>query len=268
MPRDLTARSGRPPLQHFANFVSSLTEPAKILGLTHVTSSYNLREIIDANEIAAITECSVLKEKVVYAFYGRIAYRNKGDMTPASISSLFPSALILDPELVPKPKYVFGFDSGAFHDGVMDQYLHPYMPLFDFLLAPDVSSAARLVNAVFSDVDDYFQNRVKLDFQVPVGNFEAESYSSIVKSGGQGNVRLDDRLSTPEFVFSDPINLKTAVKAAVLPDTLAAAPAFGRLRSLGVRVDSYPWTTCSRPGENHFSIQAIARSIYADFGWL
>ncbi len=116
-----------------------------------MTSSYNLRDIIDANEIASITECKVLKEKVTYAFYGRISYRNKDDMTPASLSSLFPSALILDPGLVPTPKYVFGFDSGAFYEGAMDQYLHPYMPLFDFLLAPDISSAARLV-MLFSQV--------------------------------------------------------------------------------------------------------------------
>src|ERR1700678_2204973 len=34
------------------------------------------------------------------------------------------------------PKYVFGFDSGAFVSGMMDRYLHPYMPLFDFLRAP------------------------------------------------------------------------------------------------------------------------------------
>ncbi|MGE8126313.1 hypothetical protein ACQKQD_04985 [Methylobacterium sp. NPDC080182] len=169
MSKNLTALSGRAPRKDLANFVSSLPNPDKILGLTHVTSSYTLRDIIDASEIASITECKVLKEKVTYAFYGRISYRNKDDMTPASLSSLFPSALILDPGLVPTPKYVFGFDSGAFYEGAMDQYLHPYMPLFDFLLAPDISSAARLVNAVFSNSDDYFYNRVRPEFKVPGG---------------------------------------------------------------------------------------------------
>jgi hypothetical protein len=267
--RNLRALGGRPHRKDLANFVDSLPKPTKMLGLTHVTSSYALRDIIDLEEIKAVSKCKVLEEEVIYAFYGRTAYRYKDEMVPANISSLFPSVLILDPERVPKPKYVFGFDSGAFYDGAMDQHLHPYMPLFDFLLSPDPSSAARLVAAVFDNNEDYFQNRSNPNFQVPNGNFEAESYHSLVKSGGQGNIRLDDRLSTPEFVFSDPIALKIAVRAAILPDTLAAEPNIGgRLRGLGIRVDAYPWTTCGRPGENHFYIQSLAKSIYVDLGWI
>lgn len=219
MTRDLRARSGRPPRENLARYVATLPKPKSLLGLTHVTSSYVLRDILDSEEINSVSKCSVLNESVTYAFYGRTAFRYKDAMVPANISSLFPSVLILDPRSVPKPKYVFGFDSGAFYDGAMDQHLHPYMPLFDFLLSPDPISAAQLINAVFLNNEDYFHNRVNPAFEVPIGNFEAESYQSIVKSGGQGNVRLDDRLSTPEFVFAEPIYLKDAVRAVIVPDT-------------------------------------------------
>lgn len=157
MARELKARSGRPSRTDFSRFVDTLPSSGKILGLTHITSSYVLRDMIESGKVEAPTKCSVLQENLVYAFYGRSAYRYKDSMTPASLSSLFPSVLILDPRKVPKPKYVFGFDSGAFYENAMDQHLHPYMPLFDFLLTPDVTSAARLVEAVFLNDEDFFK---------------------------------------------------------------------------------------------------------------
>ena len=82
-------------------------------------------------------------------------------------------------------------------------------------------------------------------------------------------MRLDDRLSTPEFVFASPIQLKESVRAAILPDTLAKDPNIGGLlQAMSIRVDGYPWTSCSRPGENHYLIQSMAVSIYKDLGWL
>ncbi|TXM65450.1 hypothetical protein [Methylobacterium sp. WL120] len=237
MPRSLNAKSGRGPNDQFAKFVSSLPRADKILGLTHITSSYALRDVVNSGKIQALEPCKVLGEDVIYAFYGRAAFRSSHDIIPTALSSLFPSVLILDPASIPPPKYVFGFDSGAFMNGALDQYLHPYMPLFDFLLAPDLISVAKLIKAVFLNNEDFFNNIPSPSFTVPAANFEAESYKSIISSGGQGNVRLDDRISTPEIIFSDPIDLRRSVRAAVLPDSIAAEPTIGGvLRSYGITV--------------------------------
>jgi hypothetical protein len=163
--RDVRPRIGRHPRTDFSQFVSSLPAPGTLLGLTHIASSYTLRDILNDGYIAAPTICPVLGEPVVYAFYGRAAFRGGLEFNVTSLASMFPTVIILDPRTVPAPKYIFPFDSGAFVDGKMDQYLHPYMPLFDFLLAPDLASAARLVNAAFGGYDAYFRNNPRTDFR-------------------------------------------------------------------------------------------------------
>ena len=265
--RALRAKSGRLSRSDLASFVQSLPDSKKLLGLTHITSSYLLREIIEAGSIQAQEPCPVIREPVTYAYYGRAAFRGREDSKPTNLSFLFPSVLIVDPQRVPLPKYVFGFDSGAFVNGIMDPYLHRYMPLFDFLLAPEPRSAARLVAAVFQTDEDYFRNRPSANFQVPTSNFEAEAYRQIVLAAGDG--RLDDRVSTPELIFSDPINLRDSVRAAVLPDTLASDPMIGgALKAFGVTIYEYPWTNGSRPAESHFVVRNLVQLAYRNLKWL
>ena len=210
-----------------------------------------------------------MNERLTYTFYGRPAFRGNTAFEPTDLACLFPSVLILDPAEVPAPKYVFGFDSGAFVDKKMDQFLHPYMPLYDFLIGSDVSSAAALVAYVFQSNENYFRNSPKNQPPFPASNFEADSYFKVVFGAGQGPERLDERATTPELLFDVPIALRPCVKAAVLPDTLAYdADIGGALKSAGVDIYEYSWTNCSRPGESHGTINAIVRGIYGDYGWL
>lgn len=265
--RYLKPKGGRPPHSTLAEFVKSLPEPGKLLGLTHITSSYVIRDVLADGAIQATEKCNVLDEEVTYTFYGRAAFREKSFFEPTDLPCMFPSVLIIDPTTVPRPKYVFCFDSGAFMAGMMDQYLHPYMPLFDFLLAPDTISAGRLINAAFETSVNYLKNLPTTSFTVPISNFEADCYRRIVL--GIGSSKLDDRASTPELVFSDPIKLRESVRAAVIPDSLASDPNIGgALRACGVRIYEYPWTSGSRPIEIHFTVRALVEAAYRDLKWL
>jgi hypothetical protein len=269
MTRQLKAKHGRPTHSGFRDLVQALPVADKMLGLTHITSSYLLRDIVQAGQIEADEPCRIIGEPVSYAFYGRAAFRAKGDFEPSDLTALFPTVLVLDPYKVPPPKYVFAFDSGAFMEGLMDQYLHPYMPLFDFLLQPEPMAAARLIKAVFPSPDHYFYNQPKISFDVPSSNFEAESYTKLLMSGGRGEPRLDDRASTPELLFADPISLKDCVVAAVVPHTLSEDPEIGgRLSAHGVQVLDYPFTGSSRPGESHLLVRSLVQAVYKQRGWL
>ncbi|WP_456620070.1 MULTISPECIES: hypothetical protein [unclassified Bradyrhizobium] len=229
-----------------------------------------MRDLITAGRIEAYEKCSVLGELVTYAFYGRAAFRGKFEFAPTTLSALFPSVLILDPATVPTPAYVFPFDSGAFVDNMMDAFLHPYMPLFDFLLAPDIQSAAKLVTAVFGTNENFLRNTPLMTFDVPSSNFEADCYKKLaLANGATSSGDLDDRASTPEIIFKDAIELRKSVVAAVLPDTLAAdAKIGGALRAFDVDVYDYVWTSGSRPGENHFVVRNLIQTIYRRQGWL
>ena len=158
---------------------------------------------------------------------------------PTNLACLFPTVLVIDPKSVPPPKYVFAFDLGAFIDGKMDRFLHPYMPLFDFLLTPEPVSAGRLINAVFGTNEAFFRNSPRPDFQVPPANFEADCYRHIVLEGIED---LDDRGTTPELLFADRIELRRSVKAVILPDVLAKDPEnsyiSGQLRSGHLRLSA------------------------------
>jgi hypothetical protein len=253
----------------FRRFVASLPGPANLLGLTHVTTGYIFREILDSGNISAIEKCKSLGEPVVYAFYGRAAFRNQGDMDPTDLAFLCPVVLLLDPRAVPSPKYAFAFDSGAFVNGYMNDYLDPYMPLFDFVLEPDVNTAAQLVEYFFGSSDEFLANVPKSDAQVAQSNFEMVSYQKMLVAGGRGSNRLDDRVSTPELVFSVPIDIGAAVKAVILPSVLSDDPEIkARIASTGAINDGYEWNGGCRPSEYHMLIRDRVKSINRDLGWL
>lgn len=254
----------------FRRFVASLPpHRTKLLGLTHVATGYILREILDVREIRAFEMCKILNEPVVYAFYGRASFRGGEDDTPTDLPFLFPVVFVIDPAAIPTPKYLFGFDSGAFMSGYMNDYLDPHMPLFDFLLEPDVTTAARLVKFFFGKSQSYLLNSPRSNVRVPQGNFELVSYQKLLMAGGRGLKKLDDRASTPELVFDKPINLVQAVKAIILPDMLSDDPEIGgRIVSLGIKNDGYEWSGVSRPSEYHMVIRRRVRTIYRSLGWL
>lgn len=267
--RNIKPKVARPLRSGLLKFVEGLILPHSLLGLTHITTSYSLRDVLAAGQIAPEEPCEVLGENVTYAFYGRAAFRSGTDFSPTTLSSLVPTVLVLDPRKVPEPKYVLPFDSGAFVAGRMDGFLHPYMPLFDFLLAPTTSSAAKLVNAVFGSNENYLLNKARGDFEVPNGDFEAESYRKIVLNSGMGADGLDDRAATPELIFDKAIPVKDSVVAAVIPDCLSLDEAIGGvLRGSKVEIYDYPWTSASRPNEYHFVIRQLVQTIYKKQGWL
>lgn len=269
MERPRKLRAGhRAPRTDFAKFVAELPRPVGRLGLTHVTTGYIIREIVDASAIVAVEDCPVLNEPLIYAFYGRVAFRKGGDQAPSDLHFLFPVVLVLDPEKLPSPKYVFGFDSGAFMHGMMDGHLDPDMPLFDFHVDADIGAAAAIAEHFFGGSAEFLGGRIAPAVEVPPSNFEATSYLKIVRASGSGSNSLDDRASTPEVTFADRVPVEGVVKAAILPDVLAGDEQIGgRLAALGVSVREYQWSSGTRPSEYHMQIRRLVEGLYEEFGW-
>jgi hypothetical protein len=177
---------------------------------------------------------------------------------------MFPTIFIVDPEKIPVPKYVFAFDSGAFAHGLMDDFLHPQMPLFDFLLVPSVNPAARLVNFIFGGTEQYLRNQPRYDLSTSVLNFEAESYLHMATKGDN---KVDDRRNTPEIIFCDPINLTESVRALIIPDCLMAEPEVEKeLSRRSIVTYPYAWQGGTRPIEHHVRIRMLVENAYKDLG--
>ena len=107
-PRKLHTPVARPDRDDLRRLVGSLPRPPKLLGLTHVTTGYIFREVLDGGTLAAKEKCNVLNEPVIYAFYGRSAFRRADDGKPTDLPFLFPVVCIIDPAATPPPKYLFG----------------------------------------------------------------------------------------------------------------------------------------------------------------
>jgi hypothetical protein len=259
----------RPDREGFKKFVAALPNAGKLLGLTHVTTGYLMREVLDMGEIRAIEKCDVLKEPVVYAFYGRSAFRSSRGEEPTSLTFQLPAVFLLDPEAVPKPTHVFAFDSGAFMNGYMDEYLDSHMPLFDFLLEPNVTMAARIAEFFFGGSEGYMANVPSSGVTVPSAAFEALSYHALIEKGGRGQNRLDDRVSTVELTFLEPLDILAVVRACVIPADLATDPDFGgRMKKMGIQVEPYAWMAGGRPSEYHMLIRHLVGGLYKNWGWL
>lgn len=267
-PKALSHRPKRFDRTDFRQLIASMPPTSTSLGLTHVTSGYILREIVDSGKLESANRCPVLNENVTYTFYGRAAFRRDDDSVPSNLIFEMPTVLILDPASVPQPKYTFAFDSGAFMAGMFDHCLNDHMPLFDFSLEPTVLSGARIARNFFGGSEGYLKNQISDFPQIPVHQFEAISYSQLLRAEGRSN-RLDDRVSTVEIIFDKSLDLRATVRAAVLPSQIADEPTIGgRLKSLGIRVDEYEWTPGLRPSEYHMLIRSLVEQINRDLGWL
>jgi hypothetical protein len=182
--RRLHIRNLRPDRDAFKKLVASIDPTSRLLGVTHVTTGYILREALDEGALRAYEPCELLKLPLLYAFYGRAAFRRNDDETPTDLTFRLPVVFILAPSHLPKPKYVFAFDTGAFMTGLLDDYLDPYMPLFDFHLEPDISTGARIARYFFGSSESYLANRPIDDIRVPPSAFEVESYKRLLLGGG------------------------------------------------------------------------------------
>src|ERR1700730_8150266 len=100
--------------QRFASLVSRATGIGELLPLTHTTDAYAFRNIISTRQLE-VSDCIVFREPVLYLFYGRPAYRRSSAGKATSLDAFSLVSFVLRSELLPSPKRLFPFDTGAMH---------------------------------------------------------------------------------------------------------------------------------------------------------
>lgn len=186
-------------------FIAAEPPATPQLPLTHITKVSNAREVFENGELRT-TDCPVLKEKLLYFFYGRAEYRSRGQKAsdlPGEKPVCFVCKNFDDSDILA----TFPFDSGAFYlnDGIRDQYFPHIEDVLDLNLGDRLLSIQRLVSKFFGDNAQYLENdplRANLD---PFKDLEAAAYLQLLNSGGMSI--LDGRSTTPEMVIHAPISL-------------------------------------------------------------
>jgi len=120
-----------------------------------------------------------------------------------------PVCIVCKPHLVPRPKRIAPFDTGAFASGLFADYLHPKMTIDDFLLGSSPDMPGRVVALFFASNRGYFSGK-PATIQVPPMEFEASSYYSLISDSGM--TRSDDRRST--------IEIQTDQSVSIAPDSV------------------------------------------------
>jgi hypothetical protein len=140
-----------------SEFLSSVNLPSDLsLPWIHSTAASNLMDIIADGKIFA-APCNVFKgPSLCYLFIGRPAYKLKNVETPSEWQ--LPVAFVIRFHQPPPIKRIFPFDSGAFHERRLPDYITTFK-MDGYNLADNPNLVGRLVSFYFKGPARYFHRR-------------------------------------------------------------------------------------------------------------
>ncbi|WP_141400360.1 hypothetical protein [Magnetospirillum sp. 15-1] len=247
----------------FSSAISALPVGPDPLPLTHLTDYQRSLAILQSGEISAPTPCPVFNENLVYAFYGRPAYRVNFSNTDAYTSvSYAPICFIFKPETA-SAKRVFPFDSGGF--SLYRASLHHIDKVDDFLLS-DQSCAQRLVGMFYGTNLSYYDIRPLSWLTFGALEVDVQNYYNLITGAAHGG---DDRNSAIEFQFDAPLSLSGNLLAVIIPHQLAQdAAVAGILSKLNALPIPYKLPGRYRPVEFLMQFRGLVEDFYRRSGYL
>jgi hypothetical protein len=233
---------------------SKANEP--LMPFFHSCDGYHLKSILLTEQLAT-KECPVFnKEKLLYLFYGRPAYKNS--IQESSSSNFYlPVCFILDGNYLPKSiKRVFPFDTGAFNSGLYDNHLHHHMTMEQFLMTPDTTSITKTISYFFDTNENYYKGEPKSDIDYDILNFPIEAYRNLISAAQLG--KADDRKASVEIQLADNLPLNgDIVKAVVMPACFTTSPLVKNIVIDKWQVDILPYKSFGSTKPDHYYSQIL-----------
>lgn len=241
--------------------------------ITHVTECIRLQGILDADEIRP-SDCAVFGDERLYTFYARPAYRIK-KRGPLHNLNFAPVGFLVDPNVVSDihPVEVVALDTGALDGGLLWEVVHSDLKPLDFALDASVQSAQQIAKLFFGSDHNYFKgtrNFATASVQVKPTDAEVVAYVSLISRGS--NLNYDERATSVELHFKDPIPVSGRVLAIILPqDFLDLVEVRKALRAKGVVPLPYEFMPDHTTKEVAGRFYEIAAKFYSrkrkSFGW-
>jgi len=189
--------------------------PTDYLPLVHTMDWKQFVETIEGSSVLKAPKCDVFDpDYLIYLFYGRPCYKMHMGQNATSNPSMDTVCILFDPESLPNPKRIYPFDSGAFHEGFFDDYLHPTDIKEQFEIKPELKSAKKIVGRCFGDNLSYFKEKLKKNLNPSLTQLEAITYFQLVNAKNQ--TQFDSRKSAIEFQIEGDINLLSTNVLAVI----------------------------------------------------
>jgi hypothetical protein len=162
--------------------------------------------------------CPVYRERLIYLFYGRPAFKPLAGMSASRMAEHLPLCLIFDAALMSKSERMLPFDSGGFA-----RYAASVgsLPLENFELPADPKTPLRLVSAFYESNLNYFrQMPLTRPDQISLKYPEARAIARLAHD--ENIFDDDDRRSTVEIQLADDVRLAEALIAIIGPSVVEA----------------------------------------------
>ena len=210
---------------------------------------------------------------MAYFFYGRPAYRVSANGA-VKVEAACPYCFVFDPVLINTARAIHAFDTGAFANRLYTHIMTEEMAIEDFCLERDPTRPNRIIAAVFSKLETYFEGdttkMVAPDKGAEPWEFHARAYLHLLASTGRNEP--DDRICSIEVSFTRDVSLHGTLRAIIVPHTLWRAPArtpwLETLSSSGVEISPYAFIPGRHPEHYHALMEVAVRELYAKWGFL
>ena len=206
-------------MNRFEQFLSKNTvKGSGALPLVHTSPAFHLRKFAEQNVILT-SECDVFKgEDLSYFFVGRPAYKYSSDVSESSYWE-FPCCFVFEFDVLPDPKRVFPFDSGAFDKKLYPSYIK-MMEIKEFEVSSVSDAPSKIIGTFFGNTSDYFKMipKSKKDFiqeySLSVMDMEIQALHRL--SLEAGSKTFDDRRLTIEVQSNSSVDLVKSNPIAVI----------------------------------------------------
>ncbi|EPS1221913.1 hypothetical protein QZN01_29605 [Burkholderia cenocepacia] len=221
----------------------------------HTTNVSGFREMLRGDALNP-QMCNVFKSDLSYFFYGRPAYRFKGD--PSLLDAhAWPVVLVFKNTIENFSCSAFPFDSGAFRSGRYQKWLDSAWEIDSFKIDVASTTHARHVAAFYEGNGDYLDGNGKRFHSTSFGlNLEAKAVSEMIRECRDGGA--DDRRFTVEMIVDAPIPLDPQyVAMVIIPSALADSVEVAPLASRGIRVYPYRVITHLTASHHHALLENV-----------
>lgn len=238
------------------------------LPLTHVTKAIRLEKIVNGRVLNP-TMCANFEKDLLYAFYGRAAYRVGGDGTIRN-EALSPVCMVLNGELIERAYGVYPFDTGAYKNRMYKHHMGNELDLEDYAIGSDNELPNQLIQALYKNVGKYFDadNRVLPERTelAKASDMSAGVYLDLIKSVGRNEP--DDRVGSIEVLLQEGVKLSEHLQCIILPDAFNVESDDGdwleNLRSMRCQVRFYKYVPGKGPEYYHCHLEAELRKFFIE----
>ncbi|WP_186183266.1 hypothetical protein [Burkholderia gladioli] len=235
------------------NWLNQHEPTSSLLYWCHTTNMTGLRQILRDGALGP-QKCNVFEMDLSYFFYGRPAYRLKGD--PSLLDNhAWPIIFVLKNTIEDFAWSAFPFDSGAFQNGLYQQWLDPTWDINAFRIDIPNTTHARHIAAFYDSNEDYLDGKGKQLHPSNFGfNLEAAAISQMIRECRGGDA--DDRRFTIEMIADNPIPLNSQYVAMVIvPREVADSQELRPLSSCGIHVYPYRVITHLTASQHHAHLE-------------